>query len=309
MTDMEKQRRDEALRSLRGALTFDEHPDDLVQYVDKELPRERRREVAEHLAWCAQCREDVDDYGRERARLQPHRGVWIAAAAAAAVVLAVLASVFYPRREEAPLKRGVAVMPAPAVKPADAYGRADWSAAVRDALQSQRVVRPEILSELRPSSDKPRGTTSRSNASLSPAGVVVDTARPRFEWTPSPGARYIVSVAAGDREVANSGKLAQASWTPPHPLARGTTYTWQVEVRSGASATILPAPPRPPALFRIVDEATANELADAARRFPDDHLLLGVLYARAGVQSRAAEELAQAASPAAANIAASIRNW
>ncbi|HYU26229.1 MAG TPA: zf-HC2 domain-containing protein [Thermoanaerobaculia bacterium] len=305
---MEKQRRDEALRSLRGALTFDEHPDDLMQYVDRELPRERRREVAEHLAWCAQCREDVDDYGREREQMQPHRGVWIAAAAAAAVVIAVLASVFYPRREEARLKRDVAV-PAPAIKSADAYGRADWSAAVRDALQSQGVARPEILSELRPASDKPRGTTSRSNGSLSPAGVVVDTTTPRFEWTPSPGARYIVSVAAGDREVANSGQLAQASWTPPHPLARGTTYTWQVEVRLGPSTTILPAPPRPPALFRIVDDATANELAEAARRFPADHLLLGVLYARAGVQSRAAEELAQAASPAAAKIAASIRNW
>src|SRR5439155_1588763 len=161
-------------------------PDDLMQYVDRELPRERRGEVAEHLAWCALCREDVDDYGRERARMQPHRGIWIAAAAAAAVRIAVLAAVFYPRPEEAHLK---------------------------------------------------------------------------------------------------------------------------VEVRAGPSTTILPAPPRPPALFRIVDEATANELAEAARRFPDDHLLLGVLYARAGVQWRAAEELAQAASPAAAKIAASIRNW
>jgi hypothetical protein len=62
------------------------------------------------------------------------------------------------------------------------------------------------------------------------------------------------------------------------------------------------------ATFAVLDAEARREL-DAARRFaPDDHLLLGVLYARAGLQHKAAEELARGDSSARA-LAAGVRNW
>jgi hypothetical protein len=74
-------------------------------------------------------------------------------------------------------------------------------------------------------------------------------------------------------------------------LSRGKTYAWQVEVHRGASVELLPAPPEPQALFRVLDERSSAELAEARRRFPDDHLLLGVLEARFGLQQEARDDL------------------
>jgi hypothetical protein len=300
--------RDADPRAVVQAFQLDDmdHPDvesELTPHVDGGLTSDRRAQLDAHLEWCAQCREDAGDLRWERARLRRHtaRYAAIAAAAAAAIAAFVAITVIRQPAELTP----AAHQPAAAV----GYGRADWDAAVRDAVRAGNIQPPSTLAEIRPGDDVLRGDMSISDAMLEPAGSIIDTTEPRFTWSATGGAGYSVSVFDGEREVVKSGEIAATSWTPPYPLARATTYTWQVEVRRNGVSSIVPAPPRPPAMFRIIDEATANELADAQRRFAGDHLLLGVLYARAGLQSRAEDELRASGSPDAARLLASIRRW
>ena len=103
--------------------------------------------------------------------------------------------------------------------------------------------------------------------------------------------RYVVSVYDSLERVAQSPSLESAEWQVSPPLTRGKTYAWQVEVHRGSSVELLPAPPVPPALFRVLDERSSADLAEARRRFPDDHLLLGVLEARSGMQQEALADL------------------
>jgi hypothetical protein len=142
--------------------------------------------------------------------------------------------------------------------------------------------------------------------------VVLVTDRPRFRWHAG-GARAVVSIFDGPRRVARSGLLNVSEWTPDSPLPRGRTYQWQVELRNG-TPHIVPAPPDPPAAFRVMDEPSLQELSAALRERPDDHLLLAVLYARAGARSDAAKELAayraaHANDAAARQLAESLQSW
>ena len=64
----------------------------------------------------------------------------------------------------------------------------------------------------------------------------------------------------------------------------------------------------------MLDERAARDIAAARSRFPDDHLLVGVLYAHYGLRNRAEEELQLAAAdPAQAadarRLGDSIRTW
>jgi len=80
-----------------------------------------------------------------------------------------------------------------------------------------------------------------------------------------------------------------------------------VHQKSGTS--IIPAPPAPQAMFRVLDEPSAREIAEARIRFPNDHLLLGILYARAGVQQSAAEELEAAQTSESARLRDEVLEW
>jgi len=93
--------------------------------------------------------------------------------------------------------------------------------------------------------------------------------------------------------VIESPRLHVNQWiASPGSLERGVTYTWDVRVlaRDG-SEKVFPAPPASPAKFRVMTDRDATELEAARTRFPNDHLLLGLLYARSGVGDRAQEEL------------------
>ena len=60
-----------------------------------------------------------------------------------------------------------------------------------------------------------------------------------------------------------------------------------------------PRPPAPQAKFRVLDQAKANELAQARRDHRSSHLTLGLLYADAGLLREAEQEfrLLQNANP------------
>lgn len=275
-------------------LTYDE----LAAWVDG---TERSAAAEEHLAECDVCSAEVADLERLRESMEPRRN-WIWYALAAAAALAVVIALTVIRRPQRPSEPPPVVRdetaPQPAPKPPErvvpqppAYARAEWAQLVASALASGRLSYPSDLAILRGGTEHVRGGNEGEPVTPEPTGVVVDETRPELRWPATAGATYGVSIFDGDKEVAHSEPLTARRWRPPQPLARGRTYTWQVEVRSNGTTTVLPAPPAPPARFRIASERDHDEIAAARVKHPNDHLLLATLYATAGMEAEAKEEL------------------
>jgi len=306
--------RDAIRQALGGELG--EHPsyEMLEQVVDGTADDVTREIVESHAEVCAACSADLRDLA-ELAGTPSSSRAWARwLAVAAAIVIVILASAYLlTRRREPASPAVVTTAPKPVTRTVDVspYGRADWDAAVRDAMARGTIDAPPIVRELQRPREILRGPRgSSAEVAMSPAGVVVESATPTLTWSAKPG-RQVVSVFDGFNRVAQSGVLQSGPWRVTETLARGKTYTWQVEIRRGASVETLPAPPAPPALFHILDARDAAMLAGARRRFPNDHLLLGVLHARLGMQQAALEELRihAAQHPEAATLVDHVARW
>src|SRR5207247_1160121 len=118
-------------------------------------------------------------------------------------------------------------------------------------------------------------------ALVGPIGTVVEETRPRFEWTAQPGASsYVVSVFDLNLErVAQGEPLAATEWTPPNPLPRGRTYTWQIRARTASGEITAPAPPAPEARFAVLSQDDADRVAAWRGTYSGSPLTLGVLLA------------------------------
>jgi hypothetical protein len=291
----------------------DEHPDldgVLFRYADATLDPQERAEVDAHIEHCARCREDLADAvaaqrSVERRRRPP--ALLIAAALAAVVVAAAL---LWPHREPVMTRSAASV---PASVPIE------WRVLVQQARAQRRIDAPPAVRALQIERDILRDhPATPASGTFAPSGTVIETRQPDFHWPAKNNAAYRVRIFEKEKEVAQSPLLHENRWTPPQPLDRGTTYVWQVEIRGNGrgsgSATILPAPPDPPALFTVLDAKTAAMIEDARRRFPDDRPLLAVLYARAGVRDRAEDEIGRwlvlhPEDAAARDLLTSIQKW
>ncbi|HEX6083132.1 MAG TPA: zf-HC2 domain-containing protein [Thermoanaerobaculia bacterium] len=286
-----------------------EHPDletELFPYAEGTLPREQAAEIAEHVMWCARCREDVED-ARALAPLRPRRAsrAWLPLAAAAMIGGVLF---LFVTRDDAPPPSPVQTatvitqtLPTPTTTTASTaavprYARAEWETLVRETRAGLPLAVAGALAPLRRDAYVLRGGEG-GGVTLEPSGVIVESPRPKFRWSElSP--RAVVTVFADDAEVARSAELSTNEWTPRRDLPRGVTLTWQVELRRDEALAIIPAPPAPPARFRIVDAETAAELEEARRAHPDDALLLGLLYARAGLVDDARLHFERVQNPA-----------
>lgn len=169
----------------------------------------------------------------------------------------------------------------------------EYQLLVKQALIVQRVEKSPLLVGLsRPGSSLMGGGEEGNRFTVSePAGTVVLTARPTFRWSKLQGAMsYVVEVYdAQFNPAAKSPPLDRTAWTPP-PLTPGQVYSWQVKALKDGQEFTAPHPPAPQARFRILDQAAADELAQARRAYGSSHLLLGLLYARAGLLEEAERE-------------------
>lgn len=169
----------------------------------------------------------------------------------------------------------------------------EYQRLAREALTVQRVEKSPLLAGLsRPVSSLMGGDDEgRRFAAIEPAGKVTLTNRPTFRWSRLSGATgYIVEVYdAQFNQALSSPLLTSDSWVAP-PLARGQVYSWQVKAIRDGQEFIAPRPPAPQAKFRILDQATTAEIARARRDYASSHLLLGLLYARAGLIAEAEAE-------------------
>jgi len=268
--------------------------EELFGWVDGTLDDAAREQVRAHLDECAICSGEVADLLPLRARPR-QRSTWIWAAAAAAVLALALLLVLRPHR--APTQPPVARAPRPVTppqqenKPSQPYANAEWNALVAQALASGRLPHRADIAWLRRGPEILRGDGEEGAETFRPSGAVIEPDRPELSWPPVAGARYAVSIYRGDVLVARSETLTRERWTPPRSLDRGSVYLWQVEATSASGSQILPAPPTPPARFFVLDRRDHDDLVIARREHPDDHLLLAALYARAGMEAEAQEQL------------------
>jgi hypothetical protein len=262
----------------------DEHltTEEISRFARGESIGNAREIVESHLEWCPRCADDV-----EHTHLRSVRSRRVAAIAATLAAGAIgLGAWLFRAPQTTP--RALPTSRPPVARVADL-----WAPRVASARAAGRLAMPDVIKTLRPERGALRGTSaSPAHVTLRPAGSVVEDDRPTFRWNRIERAVcYRVLLFEGTRQVMTSEKIATTSWQPPQPLKRDATYEWQLIATLPRSELAVPAPPAPPALFRVLSHSTREDIEAARRAHPGDRLLLGILYAEAGVLDRAEEEL------------------
>lgn len=128
-------------------------------------------------------------------------------------------------------------------------------------------------------------------AFVGPVGEAVQTDRPTFRWLPlSEATSYTVTISDREKEVAASPLLSATEWTVPQSLPRGVIYTWQVTALKNGEKITSPTPPAPDARFKVLEQEKVEELKRLRENFAGNRLLLGSLYAQAGLLDDAERE-------------------
>lgn len=264
-------------------------------------------EVAQHLEECDMCRAEVDDLAQFRAELKsaprapiqmPARPIPWRLAAAAAMLLAAVLTVWYVRQMPAP-PVGIAAIPRP-MAPVEPPLSVDQSASLQLALSTHRLERAPILDRLISKREVLLGPPADTKGFEldGPMGTAIITDRPIFQWKPATGAtRYVVAVFDDNFDrVVESPAVTATEWQPDRPLARGRIYNWQVTATIAGKTVHAPTPPAPEARFLVVAQETADRVEAARREHPANHVLLAALCARAGDLEDAGKELDQLAA-------------
>lgn len=169
-----------------------------------------------------------------------------------------------------------------------------YEEAVKAALKSQRVEPSPALAGLTGTSGTLMGSAAEGErfALIGPVRTVVQTTRPTFRWQQLKGARgYTVSVFDKNfNEVIKSGNLTEARWQLPSALERGAIYSWQVTALLEDKQITMPASEAPQAKFKVLEQAKADELERAKRNYAASRLVMGTLYADAGLLDEAERE-------------------
>ena len=299
--------------------------DDLVAVVDDATVADRP-EIRLHLATCKDCADEVADLRSFRvadtepgaakltaptAARRPFWKLTMWAWAAAVVLLTAFLAFRAMRTETHPAPALVAHLnDAGGSIALDSAGQlatpsplgADAVAQIKDALLHQRIEPSPAISQLASPQGTLLGDTGPASALqlTAPLSTVTPSDQPVFRWRPVPSATYVVFVYdAKYQKVAQSAVLRQSEWIPGHPLPRGQIYTWQLTSLIKGKQVRAPLPPAPEARFQVLSQAEAEQLEKAQSEYAGSHLLLGILYARAGALDEAERELASllAANP------------
>lgn len=309
-------------------LTYEE----MEAYVDQEGSEAIRSHVESHSRRCPNCLRELNDLIEFRRKLNrdpatnrqgtvsqhrsffPWKFSYLAAAAAA--LLLVSAGIWW--RSLAPGRQQGLTLAAVndaggqlQFTPTGRLTTGGWTSAERaiieDAWREKALQVPPRMSALRGKSGTQRSLDDVTGFDVFyPVGLAVLSTRPAFVWKPLKGASYyVVEIFDSNfHQVARSGRLTLTEWIPVHPLESGTVYSWQVTALAGAKTLIAPGAKDPEARFQILSAAEAGELERVSSQHPNAHLLLGALYARAGVLDRAKAQISAlaAANPESAEV-------
>jgi hypothetical protein len=186
---------------------------------------------------------------------------------------------------------------------------------VVNALKSKSVFVPPLAEVRSTGGTRMGGAGERTFRLVGPAGKVIAADRPTLRWQPVEGAEsYRVEISDPNdnyREVATSPALAASEWRVDRPLERGRVYSWQVvALKGGEEIAKAPSPDAPEAKFKVLEGAKFAEIERAKRSYAGQHLVLGVLYAQAGLLDEAERELQAlvAANPDSAEAKSLLRS-
>ena len=270
-------------------------------YVDGTLPPVQADDVRAHVKVCEICAQELLDLENFRVEMQqlpgkPHRAAPLRWAAVIAVLgLAAVLIYLWHNRPGPASSAGTQVVAETAEM---ANLPVDARVAVARAIERHEVDFPTELTQLRGQAQTLMGASDDGAgfAVLAPVGEVVQEDRPLFRWQPVPGAtRYSIAIFdAALNAVQHSPMLQATQWQPPQPLQRGLFYEWQVTATlKDGTKVISPKPPSAEARIQILKQATADDLERYRRAHADSHLVLGILYAQAGMLTASETELAQ----------------
>ena len=163
---------------------------------------------------------------------------------------------------------------------------------VKDALRTERLKLPASLQEVRSQSGTLMGGGQAEFSVRSPVGIIIETDRPTFRWTAvDGGASYTVTIYDSKlSKVTESDTLPSTEWTPPSALARGRTYIWQVRATREGRQVVAPSPAAGRAKFKVLEQSRVDQIAQAKRSSYKSHLVMGLVYAEAGLLTEAENE-------------------
>lgn len=171
---------------------------------------------------------------------------------------------------------------------------ASYERAIKEALTAGRITIPP----------PPKTNVGREGALLgmesqrerfeviAPDATAVEDTRPLFEWQILAGAKsYTVLLKDLDTGEEIEGQpTSKTDWIPGQRLVRGHQYAWIVEAKVDGQVIRAPAPDKPFAAFRILRNDEAGEISTARKSWGDSHLLMGMMYAKAGLTREAKQE-------------------
>lgn len=166
-----------------------------------------------------------------------------------------------------------------------------------ESVRSGQVPLPPAPTGLRTSFGEMMGSESENSFVLrDPIGIIVLSDQPLLRWRRLPGATsYRVEIddlTGQPREnIVTSPLLTATQWRVTSKLARGGLYRWRVVAIKDGAEIVAPVPGRPQARFKVLETSRANEIIQAQKNYAGKHLILGLLYAEAGLTAEAETEL------------------
>ncbi len=171
---------------------------------------------------------------------------------------------------------------------------ASYQEQVKIALSTQRLNTATALEGLGAKNGVLMGASGEGVpfALIGPVGAVVLSSRPNFRWRSLSGAsNYVVRVFdLNFKEIAKSPPQSGTEWKATAPLLRGAVYIWQVTAIKNGEEIKSPAPPASEARFRILAQDKLLEVDHARKVYANSHLILGTIYAHAGLLQEAESE-------------------
>jgi hypothetical protein len=290
----------------------------LESYVDGKMRRADRGAADRHLRLCQSCSHEVRDLNTFKVELAGSKGLqkegpWKALVAgwfttrrpvlalSTALVIVVAIAVerwrVVPPRESPPAETANSDSPAKKTLVTISALPPEEQSSVLEVISQRKIKSPDALAGLRGPHQTLLGAPYEGARFevLEPIGEVVLGPRPAFRWQRlAEAATYSVGIFdASLNPVQSSPPLQTTQWTAVHPLNRGQIYLWQVtaKLRDGKSVSS-PSAPSPEAKFRVLDQEKADELARFQAAHPGSNLVLGILYAHAGLLEQAERALA-----------------
>lgn len=180
---------------------------------------------------------------------------------------------------------------------------ATYRDALKDALISGRVSIPPRPQTAIGQAGSRLGINPETEifAVIFPAGTVVEDTRPVFEWQRLAGATsYTVFVQDLTTRAEIEGQpTPKTTWRPDKQFVRGHQYAWMVEANIDGQGVRSPASNKPFATFKVLDEQEAQGIGLARKTWESSHIVMGVIYAKAGLLDEAEKEFRElvAANP------------